>query len=144
MWFCSPWITLLFRNIFTIHKPFSDACITTCHRSQQRLLHEVFQILVFSKEHPSSLPRTVKLLPKYSRFIRSAEDIYGSEFLQLWSSQLFSLNVSHCSLIVSYSWLPKFLFAGFYEEWNFKQKLQCYFISESSTKWIFSKGNWLS
>jgi len=37
-----------------------------------------------------------------------------------------------------------FLFVGFYEDWNFKQKLQCYFKSGSSTKRIFSKGNWLS
>lgn len=102
MWFCSLWITLHFRNIFTIQKPSSDVCITTCHRLQPRLLPEVFQILVFTMEHPTSLPRTGKLLPKYSRFIRSAEDIYGSD-------QLFSHNISNCSLSASYSWLPKFL-----------------------------------
>lgn len=37
-----------------------------------------------------------------------------------------------------------FLLAGFYEERNFKQQLQSYFRSGSSTKWIFSKGDGVS
>lgn len=102
MWFWSPQIMLLIRNFYTISTPLSDSYITSCHRLQPGLPPEVFQILVFAMEHPTGLPRAEKLLPKYSRFIRRAEDVYGND-------QLFSLNVSHCSLTESYSWLPKFL-----------------------------------
>lgn len=37
-----------------------------------------------------------------------------------------------------------FLLARFYEERTFKQQLQSYFKSGSSTKWIFSKGDGIS